>query len=540
MTKIIFAILFCTLTLGLKAELKCYAPDGKIPEVTELIDDEIAFAQYAETASFVAFDRLPRANLLHSWKSLGVTVLKTIRVDSEMSPERYRREAGFLAFKAGADGLYLVGRFEGESARALEEAKEDWRVMEYVRGLREKALANEDGLIRIEGRRATYYLQGILPAEWENLDTLRFEAVAWAKRLEQILGLPPAALPTTLPEKPLAARVDFKPYASAAPVPEPVTVGAEGKTVKAKNGLEFAWDTVGFSITVETRASLGGELRFRLYIPGRQAGEWMPYRYHCDLNPCVKGTVRAPALGRGSCLYGTDERFIPYSQAYAADNNRVREWPCLRSHGPDCPDLRPALNIEPVKGGGYRAKFSVSWLSLYGRWPMQGDGTTRDVWYVGVDALPGTDEPIACRLHWPKPNKQLFEKFCERFAKGAVDDLCQEELARTNERWILGSRDHYYRFLETKEPCFNCGDFASDEMFRLRMVKPLIDASKGIRRMRYLSHAVGLLRRDYLVGRFAGRVPPEPKVEPNDDNAVKNAPDVDFDDDAIELDGKEP
>ena len=127
------------MALAAQAEVLCCSPDGKIPEVNQLLDDEFAFRKYAETADVVAFDRIPRSNLLQSWKTLGVKVLKTMRSDPERSPEMYRRQAGFQAFKDGADGLYLADKPAGEYARALEEAKEDLRVAEYVRSLWEKA-----------------------------------------------------------------------------------------------------------------------------------------------------------------------------------------------------------------------------------------------------------------------------------------------------------------------------------------------------------------------------------------------------------------
>lgn len=558
------------------AAVKCHLPDGKIPEVTELVDDEIAFAGYAETASVVAFDRLPRSNLLHSWKSLGVTLLKTIRLDAEMSPERYRREAGFLAFLAGADGLYLVGEPKGEYARALEEAKTDWRVLLRLRELREAARASADGLVRIEGRRAMYCMQGFLPAEEANVDALRLEAVAWAKRLEQVLGVPPADLPTALPAKPLADYAVFTPYGGLSEPPKLAAVGEERKTVKVAPGVEFRWSIDGFEVTVENRTGKemkekgdcpGGALRLRLYIPGSQPGEWMPYRFYCDLNPTLKGTVRAPAIGRGANLFGTDERFLPYAQTYGARNDRLCEWPCLRSHGPDCPALHPKFSFVPVKGGGYRATFQFDWMPLYGHWPQQGADPKGTVWYLGVDDFPRAGEQVVCRLQWPRPSEQAFDRFCGRFSTKAITSAYKDELARVYDGWMLGFRDRYYRFLKTKEPCFNLGDYESDEMFRQRLVQPLLDANDNawqlicddkehpspklrkqlplvqkrihrmLGRMFHFSHAVWLQRRDYLAGRFAGRVPPEPKRKAGPVDL--KTPDADFDDGAMELDDKE-
>ena len=566
------------MALAAQAEVLCCSPDGKIPEVNQLLDDEFAFRKYAETADVVAFDRIPRSNLLQSWKTLGVKVLKIMRSDPERSPEMYRRQAGFQAFKDGADGLYLADKPAGEYARALEEAKEDLRVAEYVRSLWEKARASDDGLVRIEGRRAQYYLKGFLPSEWENLDTIRLECTAWAKRLEQLLGVKPAKLPTTLPEKPLPEAASFKPFAGHEDIIETLAVGPEGKAVTAENGITFRWDTAGFSVTVETKKGRelqnrwqapGGELDFRLYLAGKKPGEWMPYRYHVDLEPMIKGSPRAPARGRGSYLYGTDERFVPYDQAYNSNNTRIREWPLLRSHGPDCPALRPSFSIEPVKGGGYRATFSVGWLSLYGRWPMQNPAVRGEVWYIGVDKMPETGAQAACKLTWPKGSPLLFDKFCQRFSTGDITGIYKQELARTYERNMGGFRDRYYRFLKTKDPTFNLGDLESDEMFRTRLSQPLFDANndawqmiwtdkehpsptlrkqtptvqkvihKMLGRMLYLSHQVGLLRRDYLVGRFAGKEPPEPPKKKAAESPLQKAPDADFDEDAIQLDDKE-
>jgi hypothetical protein len=62
---------------------------------------------------------------------------------------------------------------------------------------------------------------------------------------------------------------------------------------------------------------------------------------------------------------------------------------------------------------------------------------------------------------------------------------------------------------------------------------------QNLGRMLFLSHEVGLRRRDYLEGRYAGIEPPEYKP-PEDPlaNAPKE-PDADYDPDSIQLDDKE-
>ena len=537
------------------AELESLAASGKAPlvEADDPVDDAPAFTNYARVSGAVAFGRLPRLNLLHSWKGLGVKVLKTVRYSSEGSAEHFRRQAGFEAFQDGADGLWLpnAAQLPANFRAALDEAREDWRILLHLRELRDKAAASDDGIVRIDANRVTYWF-GYMPAEWENLDCLRLECVAWAKRLEQVLGLPEADLPVKCPEKPIPESFRFEPFADLEVQSREVTLKEpDGRSISLGDGVNFRADYAGFSLVYSTTngpelakwSVPGGTLDFRIYLPGKQPGEWLPYRFHCDLEKAWTGP-RAPAVGRAGWLFGTDERFKPYSIAYGVPNIRIRPWPRLRSYGPDYPDMRPSLAIEPNKGGGWRAAVNVSWLSLYGHWPMQGEGI-RDVWCVGLDRSPDTGKPAAFRIVWPKGSAAEFRKFAGRINTGFLSSIYTTELNRTYEVWMTAFRERYYPFAETAKPCFNRYDLESDKMFLERLVQPLVDANenswqivwtdkehkpkldsqpevvkmkiwKMLGRMLYLSHDVGLLRRDYLAGRFAGQVPPEPEKKPED------------------------
>ena len=66
------------------------ADEKNVIEVNDFIDEQVAFTNYAETAEIVAFERMPRRNLLHSWKGLGVTLLKTVRFEREGTAEYFR------------------------------------------------------------------------------------------------------------------------------------------------------------------------------------------------------------------------------------------------------------------------------------------------------------------------------------------------------------------------------------------------------------------------------------------------------------------
>ncbi len=82
---------------------------GKMPLVVsdEFADEAVAFTNWAENASAVAFAQLPRSHLMHTWKLLGVKTLKTVRFEPEGSADHFRREASFSAFRQGADGIWL-------------------------------------------------------------------------------------------------------------------------------------------------------------------------------------------------------------------------------------------------------------------------------------------------------------------------------------------------------------------------------------------------------------------------------------------------
>ena len=111
-------------------------------------------------------------------------------------------------------------------------------------------------------------------------------------------------------------------------------------------------------------------------------------------------------------------------------------------------------------------------------------------------------------------------------------------------------------------------------MFWERIVEPMVDANKNLEEITYtyrdadrhwvpaplekqsevvkdqvrkslgklfnLADRVSLARRDYILQRHAGEVPPEPPPKkPPESAAALTAPDIDHDDNAIQLDDKE-
>ncbi len=552
--------------------------NGKKPLVEDhaFADELPALTNWAETACAVAFDRLPRRHLIQSWRQLGVTVLKTVPFDVDRTADRFRRECSFLAFQAGADGVWLpdAEKLPAPYKQALDEANEDWRILKYLRALADLAAQHEDGNIRIEQRRADYFIVWS-DLDRENLDTLRLECVGYAKRLEQLLGLPEAKLPVTC-AKPIAPqRGDEKPYADWPERPKQYKIKGLGSSVDLGEGLSFSADNRGFSITfshtngpaLKQWATPGGQLEFRLYVLGKD-GTYLPYRYHCDLDPMWYGP-RAPARSRSGFLFATDERFRPFAIAYGVGNPRVWSWPRLQDYGPDYPPLNANLNYGGNKQGGWYARVSFGWAGLYGHWPMMRDGKL-DVWYVGLDKSPLTGKPLAARVLWPKGHKDNFRKFASSISTGEMTGIYKGQLDRTFETYFTSFRERFYPFAKTAKPAFYRYDYESDTMFLNRLVKPLTDANenawqcvwtdkehkhprfpkesdavkmsiwKNLGRMFYMMDEVSVRRRDYLVGRYAGREPPE-YVKKEDHSKVKppDDPDVDYDANEIQLDDKE-
>jgi len=530
-------------------------PFGRIPVAHELTDERAAFTNDAETAEAVAFAQLPRPHLLHSWKALGVTVLK--RVTCEVSPSRFCRACGFLAVSEGADGLYLADAVPPSHASALAAARRDRALLSRLDALAERIARSEDPALAIEARRVRFFL-GTVGLEWEDLETLRLECLAWKDRLELLLGEEPSPHAVFAAPEPL----DNIPRL---PPPDGVRCLRLDGGRAAGDRLAFSSDNRGFSLVyTATNGTPHGSLDVTLHVADGHGG-FLPYRYYCDLEPITTGAPRAPARGRGGFLFGTDERFRPYSFAYAAANSRIRAFPRLADYGPDYPDLHPSFDFKAAGTNGWTARLSVSWASLYGRWPMT-DEKFSDVWYasVGGSAVPASE---SLALRWPRGRATTFRSFAAALSSGEITTLYKEELRRTETAYAVSYEERTYPFAKPPRPTFQRGECAADALFLERMLRPLLDRNanawdavrsdkdhkptldrlpeaskrqvwKNLGRLLYLSDEVSRLRADYLKARFAGREPP-PCAKRTDSRTSPDAPDAGYDEDALSLDDKE-
>ena len=440
--------------------------------------------KHAASAEVCVVDEVPAEHILLQWHRLGVKILKRVAWDPECSAERFRRVAGFLAVREGADGVWLVGeeRFSPAWKQALAEAKIDVAVARYARALAQQALGwrEKDNKVWIEGRRVLWFFK-FMDIESENLDTMRLEFICYAKRLEQLLGVTPKKLPLVV-SKPDAPDDCY--------------------------GLWFLKERWGKGIK-------------RLYGDARN---W---------------------------------RLKPYLR---------------RSYGPNYPKLQPRFDFKKDGKGGWTLNLSFSWFSLYGFWPSMRNGIV-DKWYVALDELPGVPS-AAVRLDWAKGREINFKKLAARISCADITERYAKQKAQASGIYRLWHDERLYGFAKTKTPTYQRCDPESDKMFWERVVEPMVDANKNLEEITYtyqdadrhwvpaplekqsevvkdqvrkslgklfnLADRVSLARRDYILQRHAGEVPPEPPPKkPPEGAATLTAPDVDHDDNAIQLDDKE-
>ena len=532
--------------------------------------------KHAASAEVCVVDEVPAEHILLQWHRLGVKILKRVAWDPECSAERFRRVAGFLAVREGADGVWLVGeeRFSPAWKQALAEAKIDAAVARYARALAQQALGwrEKDNKVWIEGRRVLWFFK-FMDIESENLDTMRLEFICYAKRLEQLLGVTPKKLPLVVSKPDAPADERFVPLQDQAPSHVAVSLDRT-EPVELSDGLTFSCNknSFGFKIASEKGTAgcewPGGKGSFKLYLPDGK-GAYLPYEFRIDLTPVE--TNRAPDDCYG--LWFLQERWGKGIKRLYGDPRNWRLKPYLRrSYGPNYPKLQPRFDFKKDGKGGWTLNLSFSWFSLYGFWPSMRNGIV-DKWYVALDELPGVPS-AAVRLDWAKGREINFKKLAARISCADITERYAEQKAQACGIYRLWYDERLYGFAKTKTPTYQRCDPEGDKMFWERIVEPMVDANKNLEEITYtyrdadrhwvpaplekqsevvkdqvrkslgklfnLADRVSLARRDYILQRHAGEVPPEPPPKkPPEGAATLTAPDVDHDDNAIQLDDKE-
>ncbi len=516
-------------------------------------NDVFTLTNQADVISAAVLNDFPQSNLRHTWTSLDVKVLYGVEYHPEGTAEHFRRKCGFLPISRAMDGVYIKNPKElPESWKAaLKEAMTDAEVCTYLMELCEKALADKNPLLHTEARRVYYFVNN-MGSEWEDLDCLRLECVAYAKRLEMLLGLPEKKLPVTFTPAPADDTPPFRPFANTPVKPVEVKVATYNNSGVPLDGKEpdkteftFSSNNTGFTISLINRAGperknwLVNQDKFKvsLYFQSNTGKGYEPYHFEFDANDFNVGP-RAKVPSLWSFLYSLDERFTPYGRGYAIPQPRVKIKPTYRTFSYSHPYIMPGLNIQPVKGGGYSLNLTFSWLSLYGSWPAI-TNQKFDNWYIAAERLPDGTRPSPAKLIWPRGREANFDTLAKQLSPGALTLHYKEELNRTEKVWKTAFEERLYKFEKTPRPTFNRYELGSDTNFYERVAKPLIDANANIwgmvqcdkehpnpkirdandttkhliysslEKFLYLSRDVGVARRDYLVDRFAGKPLPE-------------------------------
>ena len=550
------------------------ANDGLKPVVLSG-DMRADWTNHAMSAEACVVDEMPTANILGQWRHLGVKVLKRVTFDPECSAEYFRRKVGFLALHEGADGVWLEGeeKFPETWRRALAEAKVDVAVALYAKSLAEEALGwkTKDNKVWIEGRRVLWLLK-FMDFGAENLDTLRLEFICYAKRLEQLLGKSPKKLSLVVSKPIEPDRAPFVPLAGRDA--RSVAVSLDKKdAVMLADGFSFRCDDKGFGFRISSKAGAkdvwpGGRGSLRLYLADAK-GAPLPYEFRIDLSPDDGACAPADAYG----LWHLRERWGKGTRHLYEDKStwRMRAVP-RGTYSSGYPRLEPHFDFAWGENGGWTLKVDFSWLSVYGLWPSSRNGAGGR-WYVSLDALPGVPA-AACRLDWARGREANFRKLAAGLSCFEITSRYEEQLARTRDVYRAWHEDRLYGFAKTATPTYQRCDAESDKLFWERVVEPMIADNAGLAEITHagrdpkgelvfaklekadepvklkvwkslgrlfdLAERVSAARRDYILLRYDGKMPPEPPKKKGPEGAAALvAPDADNDDEALKLDDTE-
>lgn len=510
----LMAVVFAVAMAGADDSYYCSASKGdNVVFLSGSAEDD--FRQYGLAAKVCVCEQIPQPNILQSWKKLGVKMLRRAAWDPEGSAEFFRRQAGFLPFAEGADGVWLEGEknFPETWKRALAEAKIDLAVAQYLDSLADEALKHKDHHLVLEGRRVKWMFDEF-DFQSANLDRLRLEFVAYAKYLEQKLGKPPRNLPVALPPP---FEPDVKPFTPCAGL-KTQKIQVEFDLVHLAEGAYFRVGREKFEFLIPDKWH---HYRLRFYILNAKTGGYVPYEYLVDLSDKEKGLPCAPVVGDG--LFTIEDRFGGLDRRCRAILRR--SW-SRKAPRPD--HLRREFN-----NGWFMHQFY--WIDFYDFWPTLRDGVS-DIWYAVIDRMDG-GLPLAFELDWGPGASSNFSKFAGACNNWWVGERYKQALSQAQGLFSRAAVEARYGCTPAKTPTFQLFDPASDAMYLERCVNSCIAANaklaekisaknildvpdyvKGDEKIRnriwhaldrllYFGYDMEAVRRDYLVMRFAGKEP---------------------------------
>ena len=283
---------------------------------------------------------------------------------------------------------------------------------------------------------------------------------------------------------------------------------------------------------------VGGMLTFQLReAPNNTDDAHAPVTFAYDMNP---KTPPPQAKPRGEPT-GVEE------DAARAPRSRVQslvpEYDGFASRQP-----KPQAEFIPLPNG-WCAIFSFPWTSFLGRLPFK-EGKYPVSWRLvadyagpgGVAAAWGTlDDPVL--LNWGRPGDKFIDELRETaFLSKSLGPDAKDRSTYYDTRWTTHRAERHIGYFDAGKPTFEPKNPDSDEMFYVHCAQPVLSANNNmldalyfnfhdgiyrpkvltmpksyqeeifskLDRLLFLAHDLEVLRRDYLLFRFAGKSMPAP------------------------------
>ena len=346
----------------------------------------------------------------------------------------------------------------------------------------------------------------------------------------------------------------------------------------ALKGTAF-FSNEGFSIVVfrigEDVASpkgpgdVGGMLTFQLRdAPKNTDDAQAPIIFTYDMNP---KTPPPKAKPRGEPT-GVEE------DAARAPRSRVQslvpEYNGFASRQP-----KPQAEFHSLPNG-WCAIFSFPWTSFLGRLPFE-EGKYPVSWRLVADyagtagataAWGALDDPVM--LSWGRPGDKFIDELRETaFISKSLGPAAKGRSTYYDTRWTTHRAERHIGYFDAGKPTFEPKNPDSDEMFYVNCAQPVLSANNNmldalyfniqegvykpkvltmqksfqveifskLDRLLFLAHDLDVLRRDYLLYRFAGKPMPAPSDASSKakkkSKAGKASPDADGLDPMAPVDG---
>ena len=345
--------------------------------------------------------------------------------------------------------------------------------------------------------------------------------------VKSLLGETPAALAAAL------AKLDAKQAQPFAGDP-----ALKGTALFSAEGFDIVVFRLGAGVaSPEGPGDVGGMLTFQLRDAPKNADDaHAPTIFTYDLNPKAPPP---PAKPRGT---GTEEL------AARAPRSRVQtlvpEYDGFASRQP-----KPKAEFHSLPDG-WCVIFSFPWTSFLGRLPFE-EGKYPVSWRLvadydagagGAAAAWGTlDDPVL--LSWGRPGDKFVDELRETaFLSKTLGPAAKDRSTYYDTRWTTHRAERHIGYFDAGKPTFEPKNPDSDEMFYTNCVQSVISANKNmldalyfniqegiykpkvlempkisrdeifskLDRLFFLAHDLDVLRRDYLLYRFAGKPMPAP------------------------------